>query len=267
MVIIPGGTVVASPAPHNPGHGGLTAPGPASSRAGRPGVNDKASSRAERAQPAHPRVVPGGAAVASRTQVILSGVIGSERQSVILSGASAASGVEGSRARRMAANGFCPATIRARPRIPSGERRQDRGVRMVFRSLGWPDIPCGSLENGIPFAGMARRRRPSQQTEYSSQTARRVQLPIPANGIPFSSAVATDQTVPPATAGASDCASGDKEQPKRPRGCRRIHSLNEMVSPDAQFDSVDVAGCTVWPATCRRMHSLARRLSPDAQFE
>jgi hypothetical protein len=51
---LPGGTVVASPAPRHPRHGGLTAPGPASSRAGRSGVNDKVSSRAGRPWQADP---------------------------------------------------------------------------------------------------------------------------------------------------------------------------------------------------------------------
>ena len=44
------------------------------------------------------------------------------------------------------------------------------------------------------------------------------------------------QTVPLATALALDCASDDKEQPKTAPGCRQVHSLARMLSPDAQFD-------------------------------
>ena len=124
-------------------------------------------------------------------------------------------------------------------------------LRTVLRSLGWGPGSRSLFENGIPFAGMAKRPNPSQQTKYHSQATQSGRIVIPANGIPFSSwparvarhpskpntilkrrAVVLDglklcirrqppsQTEHPTTASRTDCAYGDsalaKERPLSP---------------------------------------------------
>ena len=150
-----------------------------------------------------------------------------------------ASGVEGSPSRRRPALGRDPvgtpraanAGRRPRPRVPSGA---GAGVRTVFRLLGWPRPAAEPNENGIWFAGMDRRREPSQQTEYRSQTVR--------------------ETISP-----SQQTEYRSQTPTlRDRLCLRrqpVHQTVPLTTKNAQKQLVVVAGGTVWPGDCRRRHS------------
>ena len=64
------------------------------------------------------------------------------------------------------------------------------------------------------------------------------------------------QTVHLATATRSYCASGDSQSPKSASSCRRRHSLPGQLSLGAQFVWLVLAGGTVCLSRCRRRHSL-----------
>ena len=64
-------------------------------------------------------------------------------------------------------------------------------------------------------------------------------------------------TVHLATATRSYCASGDSQSPKSASSCRRRHSLPSQMSSETQFAWPDVAGDTVFMAALRRRHILA----------